>query len=268
METIPVPDSLDDFEVEVFDAEGFERTVYVGGEGPAVIVMAEIPGITPEVARFARAVRDRGHTVAMPVLFGSPGAPVSGSYLVRSLARACVAREFSAFAVGSTAPITAWLTALARSLHQRCGGPGVGAVGMCFTGGFALAMAVDPSVVAPVMSQPSLPIGVRRSARSDVGLSSSDRSTIEQRVADGLCSVALRFTKDRAVPDERFRALEALLGDNFVGIELDSSKGNPGGNSRVAHSVLTNDLRMDDPSHETHIAFVKVLDFLDERLRG
>jgi hypothetical protein len=41
--------------------------------------------------------------------------------------------------------------------HKECGAPGVGVIGLCLTGGFGLAMAVDPVVIAPVLGEPSLP---------------------------------------------------------------------------------------------------------------
>lgn len=41
-------------------------------------------------------------------------------------------------AMRQTSPVIAWLRALAKSLHAEVGGVGVGAIGMCFSGGFAL----------------------------------------------------------------------------------------------------------------------------------
>src|SRR5262245_57798623 len=121
-------DPLDDFERTQFEHDGVTRTVYRQGTGPAVIVMAEMPGITPKVAAFARRVTALGCTVWMPVLFGSPGREPTVGYTLRSIAPACVAREFAAFATGKTAPVTVWLRALAAHAHDQCGGPGVGAI--------------------------------------------------------------------------------------------------------------------------------------------
>jgi len=131
-------DPLDDFERGSHTGGGLTRAVYRSGDGPNCIVMAEIPGITPRVADFARRVRSLGCSVTLPVLFGEPGRPPSPGYIARSVTKACVSSEFAAFAVGRTAPISRWLRSLAAAEHTRCGGPGVGAVGMCFTGGFAL----------------------------------------------------------------------------------------------------------------------------------
>jgi dienelactone hydrolase len=259
-------DPLDDFTIGTFTFAGKERTVYRSGSGTAVIVMAEMPGITPLVADFARRVRDRGHTVFLPHLFGTPGAePTLGTYAT-SMAPGCVSREFRAFALRTTPPAIDWLRALARHAHSECGGPGVGAVGMCFTGGFALAMSTEPALLAPVLSQPSLPIAVGSGRAADLGLSHGDLLTVTERARDeDLCVLGLRFSGDRLVPARRFESLRRLLGDRFIGVEIDSSKGNPWGHRPAAHSVLTEDL-VDEPGQPTREALERVLDFLDERL--
>lgn len=262
-------DDLTDFDQRTFTYGGATRTVFTAGSGPAVVVMAEMPGITPAVARFARKVVDVGCTVWMPDLFGVAGRPPSAAAYARSLVPACVARDFAAFAAGTTSPVVGWLRALAGEAHAECGGPGVGAVGMCFTGGFALGMMVDDRMIAPVLSQPSLPIVVpwRRSNASEVGLSDADRAEVARRAAQGVCVLGLRFTADPLVPAERFAALSDLLGDAFVAVEIDSSPGNPHGLGRRAHSVLTEELS-DDPTHPTAVALDEVLTFLSSRLVG
>ncbi len=259
-------DQLDDFEASTVTHAGLTYDVYISGTGPAVIVMPEIPGITPKVADFARAVRDRGLTVYVPSLFGTPGRPASVPYLAKSFAKACIAKEFTSFATNKASPVTAFLTALARDAHVACGGPGVGAVGMCYSGGFALAMATDPSVIAPVASQPSLPLGLLPSRKRATGLSETEAAILVQRAqTDGLCALGLRFSHDSLVPTERFVALRELLGDSFLSVELDSSKGNPDNNKSAAHSVLTEDLQT-DPGHPTQQTLTTVLDFLTDRL--
>lgn len=259
-------DPLDDFTRENFSFGGKDRTVFRAGEGTAVIVIAEIPGITPDVADFARRVIARGHTVFLPHLFGEPGAPISPGALAKVLPSVCVSREFRAFATRTTPPAIDWLRALARYAHAECGGPGVGAVGMCFTGGFALAMSTEPAMLAPVLSQPSLPMPVNKKHRADAGCSDADMlSVIERTQTDDLCVLGLRFTEDIASPPERFATLRRMLGDAFIGVEIDSSKGNKWRHKRSAHSVLTEDL-VDEPGQPTQDALVQVLDFFDERL--
>jgi len=258
-------DVLSRFEQSTFSHGGETKIVYRTGSGPAVIVISEMPGITPDVAGFAGKVADRGLTAVMPHLFGEDGRAPSPGYIGSSITRACIAKEFTVLAKGRTSPVIAWLRALAAAEFERCGGPGVGAVGMCFTGGFALGMMVDDVVVAPVLSQPSLPFPVSRAHRFDLGLSPGDERRVEERVADGCQVLGLRFTGDKASPPERFEHLRQLLGDGFIGVELDSSPGNPYGHKKAAHSVLTGDLD-DRPGTPTRAALDQVLDFFTDRL--
>jgi dienelactone hydrolase len=242
------------------------HTVYRTGEGPAVVVLAEMPGITPKVAAFARRVRDEGFTVFMPHLFGRPGEPPSQLTYVKAIAPACVSKEFAAFARGTTAPISLWLRSLARRAHEECGGPGVGALGMCWTGGFALGMMVDPIMLAPVLSQPSLPLNLSKRHKADLHLSPDDLAAVKARAAEGQCVLGLRFTNDPLSPPDRFETLRRELGDAFIGVEIDSSPGNAWGIRRLAHSVLTEDLVEDPSDHPTAQALGQVLQFFRERL--
>jgi dienelactone hydrolase len=178
-----------------------------------------------------------------------------------------VSREFACFALRKTRPVTVWLTALARQAHADCGGPGVGAVGMCFTGGFALAMMVDEVVLAPVLSQPSVPFPINKAHRRDLGLSDEDLARVKERcrTEEDLCVLGLRFTGDRLAPPERFQRLREELGDKFIAVELDSSPGNPHGHPRAAHSVLTEHLR-DEPGTPTRQALEQVLELFRTKL--
>ena len=259
-------DVLGDFAREPFASGGINHDIYRYGSGPAVIVISEIPGITPNVVRFARRVADRGLTVVLPHLFGTPGKEPSGRYAMETLTRLCISKEFSGMAMGHATPVVAWLRALATAEHARCGGPGVGVVGMCYTGGFGLAMAVDDTVLAPVLSQPSLPFPVGAARRRDIQLSAADWTRVQGRARDeGLCVMGLRFTGDKAVPAERFAMLRDKLGDRFIAIELDSAPGNPHGHPRAAHSVLTEHLQ-DGEGTPTREAQDRVLDFFADRL--
>lgn len=244
-------DKLDGWVRGSFTAAGFTRDHYRRGSGPAVIVIHEVPCITPKVIAFANEVVDRGFTVVMPDLVGTPGREPTMAYATLNLLKVCVAREFTTWAVGETSPIIAWLRALARAVHREVGGPGVGAVGMCFTGGFALGMMVDDVMIAPVLSQPSLPFPFGSDERrADLGLSPDDLASVVERAEHGCQVLGLRFTGDISV-GTRFDTLRELLGDAFVAVELPS-------NSPRDHSVLTE--QRDDDSVE------RVLDFLVERL--
>lgn len=259
--------AVDGFVVDAFEHAEKKRDVYRRGRGPAVVIMHEIPGITPEVARFARRVADAGFSVYLPHLFGTPGKPFSFPYMYRQLARACVSREFSVLARHESSPITDWLRALCRHAHAECGGPGVGALGMCLTGNFALALMVDETVMAPVLSQPSLPFGVSKSHEAAIHLSPDDLVRVKQRAAEGCPVLGLRFTHDPLCRRARFDTLRRELGPAFEAIEIDSSRGNPHGVPRIAHSVLTKDL-VDREGHPTREALERVLQFFAQRLKG
>jgi dienelactone hydrolase len=260
-----VTDSLADFTREPFTADGKTRDIYRLGSGPAVIVISEIPGITPGVANFARKVVARGCTAVMPHLFGDPGRDITMGYTLQTLTKLCISSEFTKLATKQSGRVTEWLRALARAEHERCGGPGVGVVGMCFTGGFALGMMVDAPVVAPVLSQPSVPFPLGARRKADLGISDAELATVKQKVAAGGCVLGLRFTGDPMAPGERFETLRRELGDGFIGVELDSAPGNPHGHPKAAHSILTEHLH-DQPGTPTREALDQVLAFFAERL--
>jgi dienelactone hydrolase len=259
-------DNLSDLTCESVTLLGDTKEVFRIGSGPAIILIPEIPGITPEHADLARRLAAQGYTVVSPSLFGVPGRPMTAANALTTISRACVAKEFAAFATGSTRPITAWLRALAEREHAACGGRGVGVIGMCFTGGFGLAMMLSDAVVAPVLSQPSLPLPLGAARSADYGLDPNDLGRILERTAQGACVVGLRFTEDRAVPAARFESLRRDLGDAFVAFEIDSAPGNAHDIKKSAHSVLTHDF-VDEPDHPTRIAYDHVLQFFATRLR-
>ncbi|MFD5698288.1 dienelactone hydrolase family protein [Streptomyces lasiicapitis] len=261
-------DPLTDFTRRTVSVDDVDKTVYVTGSGPAVILMPEMPGISPDVARFARWVRDAGFTVYLPSLFGVDGAyPLAEAYetVVR---RACVSAEFRAFAGGGTSPVVAWLRGLARIAHAECGGSGVGTVGLCFTGNFALTMALEPAVVAPVVNHPSLPL-------DDPGgleIGADDATALAERVQrDGLKVLGYRFENDKWCTGQRFAAYRALFGDAFDGRVLpdEAANTNPPPFFRdivgCAHSVVTAHL-VDQDGHPTAQARDEILAFLNERL--
>ena len=257
---------LTGWSVAPFTGGGYTHDVYRKGEGPGVVLIPEIPGIHPGVLGLGNHLVDNGFTVAIPSLFGDPGRPISVGYVLPTIARACVAREFAAFATNKQRPVAVFLRALARDLKASTPGKGVGVIGQCFTGGFALAAAVDDSVLAPVLSQPSLPFPLTPRQRRDPGVSDVELNAFKDRAAsEGLCAMGLRFSEDKAVPGERFTALKERLGDAFEVIEIDSGPGNEHGFGRMAHSVLTNEVREVDgqPAYE---ARKRVVAFLNERL--
>ncbi|KRE29160.1 dienelactone hydrolase [Mycobacterium sp. Soil538] len=249
-----------------FTAAGYAHDVYRRGEGPGVVLIPEMPGLHPGVLALGNHLVDNGFTVAAPSLFGTPGAPAVSPGAIPVLLKGCVAKEFAAFATNADRPVAHFLRALARDLNEKTPGKGVGVIGQCFTGGFALAAAVDDSVLAPVMSQPSVPLPLTPRHKRDPGVSEAEMKVIEQRAAtEGLCVMGLRFSEDAMSPGERFTTLKNRLGDAFEVIEISSKKGNTAGIGRMAHSVLTDQVREVD-GHPAYEARKRVVEFLTSRL--
>lgn len=227
---------------------GRARPTYRKGTGPGVVVISEIPGITPAVIAFADDVVAHGFTVVMPHLFGTPGAKNGVARVAGTLGQICISRELSLLATGQTQPVADWLRSLARDLHAELGGPGVGALGMCFTGGFALAMMVDDSVVAPVLAQPSTPVAMTAKRSADLNLSPGDLAVVKARAAAGCDVLGLRYRSDPMV-GRRFRTLSRELGEAFIRVEFPGTR----------HATLT--------EHRQQEAVDRVLSFFEDKLR-
>lgn len=262
-------DPLEDFTRRELHLAGRTKPVWVTGNGPAVVVMAEMPGISPHVARFARWVRDAGFTVYMPSLFGRDGAAASAEEGAAVFQRACINAEFNALKGGKSSPIADWLRALAKHAHGECGGPGVGAIGMCFTGNFALTMMLEPAVLAPVLCQPSLPL----TEPAGLEISPAELERVRDRLQrEGLTVLAYRFEGDRFCTSKRFAAYEQALGGRFVARVLPESAANRDVQAAfharhvpVPHSVVTVHL-VDAEGEPTAAARDEILAFFGQRL--
>jgi dienelactone hydrolase len=261
-------DALQDFTRREISVEGTVKNTYVSGNGPAVVVMTEMPGISPHVARFARWVKEAGFTVYMPSLFGKDGAVATAEEGAAVFQKACVSAEFRAMSANKSSPVTKWLMALARLAHQECGGPGVGAIGMCFTGNFALTMMLEPSVLAPVLSQPSLPMN----DPAGIEISDAEVQLVKQRLdRENLTVLGYRFEGDKFCRAQRFAAYSEALGDKFIAKVLPDSAANkdvaPFFSQFVTtpHSVVTAHL-IDQAGQPTIAARDEILQFFRMRL--
>jgi dienelactone hydrolase len=269
--TLPLVDTLEDFTATDICFDDLSKKVYVAGNGPAMIVMTEMPGISPHVARFARWVRDAGHTVYLPSLFGKDGTVVSAEEGASIFKRACISAEFRALQANASSPITRWLMALARQAHHDCGGPGVGAIGMCFTGNFALTMMMEPALLAPVLCQPSLPLN----DPAGLEISKEDLAQVKERLdKDNLTVLAYRFEGDKICRAQRFAAYSEALGERFVGKTLLDQSANTQNlppffatHVNYPHSVVTVHL-IDEAGQPTILARDEIISFFKHRLRN
>jgi dienelactone hydrolase len=261
-------DPLEDFDSRVVTLEGVAKVVHVAGSGPGVIVMTEMPGISPHVARFSRWVRDAGFTVYMPSLFGRDGAVPGVEEGTAVFQRACMSAEFRAFAANESSPVTQWLRSLARLAHEQCGGPGVGAIGMCFTGNFALTMMLEPAMLAPVLAEPTLPLG----DPAGLEIAPEELAAVRERLErEDLTVLAYRFEGDQFCKAERFAAYQEALGERFIGRVLPDDAANPDTAPffkdvvSSPHSVVTAHL-IDEVGQPTIAARDEILAFFTQRL--
>lgn len=260
--------------------EPSSRKVFYKGNGPAVILMHELPGMSQECIDLARRIAAAGYRVYLPLLFGQPDQPFSLPRMFGYAIQLCIRREFYCFAKHQSSPITDWLRALCRKAHQDCGGRGVGVIGMCLTGGFVLSLMADESVIAPIASQPSLPFGITPAHKAALGISPQELQTAKARSEQGVSLLALRFSNDALSPSERLESLRQEFGGTpeiienndelcwqrgkaLETIEINSQRGNPFNIAQRAHAVLTVSLR--EEGHPTHKAFQRVIEFLQER---
>lgn len=259
------PEALSGWDLSVFEHEGKSRRVFTSGDGPPVILISEIPCLTPEQIALGDRLIEAGFKVVMPEVFGESGSEMTNAKVVTRLAWAGISGDWATFSLRTTSSIAAWMRALARDVSEKASGAGVGAIGMCLSGNLPLAMLTEESVVAPVLSQPSLPFNISKTRARDLGISDGDLEIVKGRIASGAKVLGFRFSHDFVCPGLRFERLTAEFGDAFVGVELDSSPGNAHGFGRSSHSVLTHEF-VDDDGHPAKEAFNQTVDFLRERL--
>lgn len=218
------------------DNDGRTYPVYSRGAGPPVVVIHELAGISPALMRFADRLVNHGFSVYIPSLI-EVRAGGGSLRMLEATVRVCISAEFVKLAREKTSPIVSWLRSLSRKLHRDTGHR-VGVVGMCLTGGFALAMAVDDHVVGPVVAHPSLPIGLGSSRRRDLGLDPGHLKTLKER--SDLRILGVRFSSDLVAPSPRFNRLKSEFGERFSRTEIRTGCRSPLGLPFWEHSVLNN----------------------------
>ena len=234
------------------------KTIYQQGTGPDVVILPESPGLHQAVFELGRRIAQAGFRVHLISFFDYGGKPFQYRAALRCVLKSCIRREFAMFSAHRSSPLTDWVRAFCSDLHRETGN-GIGLIGMCLTGNFALGLLAEPWMLAPVLAQPSLPIGQPK------GLHVSPEILQKAKRNPDLQVLGLRFSGDIMCPKQRFGSLRKTFPTQFNAIEIDSSIGNPHGISPIAHSVLTKDF-VDKAGHPTSLALEKTLRFLTERL--
>ena len=198
------------------------HTVYVKGEGPPILLVQELPGIVPETLKLVERLNAAGFKVYLPHFLGPLGKFAMARNTLRLL---CVRREINIFAKGKQSPFADWLRALARHIRDTEDAAGVGFIGMCLAGSFALTLMADDAVLGGVASQPALPIR----SKGRLHMSKDDIAKAREAMAKKGKGLAMRFTGDKLVPDDLWEATKRAFGDDLESVEF---QGND-------HSLLT-----------------------------
>jgi len=200
-------------------ANGGEVThdVHVAGSGPPILILQELPGIGPETLDLAERLNAAGFRTYLPHMFGTWGKLTMTRNVLRFF---CIRREFNIFLKGGQSPIATWMRALAREIRDRESAPGVGVLGMCMTGSFALTLMADDAVIGGVASQPALPAG----SRGQLHMSEADVVAACAGMAKNGPGLAMRFRDDKLVPDELFGALRRAFGEHLDTVEFSGDR--------------------------------------------
>lgn len=222
-------DAVSDFQSFVFPADGDREVFFIESSGPGVLILHELPGMTPACLDLGRAVAEAGFSVYLPLLFGKPGERLG------KVKQLCIYAEWNRLSKRQATPLTEWVRALGREIHSRCGGKGIGAIGMCLTGGFVIPLLLDSHLLAPVACQPSLPgWPPTKAIRRSLGYPQEVLNAAAERLSrTDLILLGHRFERDVICPREKVDAMSEVFGDHFVLSE------HPGS----GHAVLTDDLR-------------------------
>ncbi len=258
-----MPTQIDQFEKSNFSActqkgHTISHDVYTRGGGPSVVIIQELPGIGQSTLRLADKLIEAGFKVVMPHLFGPIGKTQVGRNLLRVF---CLRKEFSLFEKNKSSPIVDWLKALCRSIpnHNATQNPnathGVGVIGMCLTGNFAISLMAEDSVLAAVSSQPSMPFN----DPSALHMSDIDIAEIKTNIDNNEPIKVFRFEGDWMCKASKFERLNKTFNQEKERLQFHTLPGNH-------HSVLTQDF-VDEAGHPTHDALLEVIEYFGRSLR-
>lgn len=240
------------FTADTREGRSISHDVYSRGSGSPVVLIQELPGIGQETLRLADKLVDAGHEVVMPHLFGPLGKTSIGGNLLRVM---CMRKEFRLMATDASSPVSDWLRFLCREVRDSRGVSGVGVIGMCLTGNFAITLIGDDSVLAAVASQPAMPFFKQGALHMSPQEIARSREALETHGP----MLVLRFEDDPLSTVEKSDCIHRTFNDD--GQERVKEIVLPG----KGHSVLTLDF-VDEAGHPTHEALENVLAYFAEKL--
>lgn len=230
-----------------------KHDIYRRGTGAPVILIQELPGIGKETLRLADRFVDNGFEIIMPHLFGPLEKTNMGANLLRVF---CMRKEFRLFEANKSSPIVDWLKALCQSIRDEKQVAGVGVIGMCLTGNFAISLMGDDSVLASVASQPAMPFH----KQAALHMNEAEIQATKDRIDKTAPMKAYRFAEDRTSSGEKFQCIHQKFNtDGAHRIDLNTLPGK-------GHSVFTLDF-VDEDGHPTHQALTEILGYFKAQLQ-
>ena len=240
------------FEASTSEGQSISHDIYRRGSGAPVILIQELPGIGQQTLALADELVDTGFEVVMPHLFGPLEKTSIGGNLIRVM---CMRKEFRIFSSNQSSPIADWLRLLCRQIKDDSGVQGVGVIGMCLTGNFAITLIGDDSVLAAVASQPAMPFH----KQGELHMSPEEI----QRSRDALDSKGpmrvLRFEGDPMCTPKKSQCIHRAFNDDDTTRVQEITLPGKG------HSVLTLDF-VDEAGHPTRQALDNVIEYFGSHL--
>ena len=241
------------FEAQTSDGHSIAHDIYRRGSGAPVVLLQELPGIGQETLSLADQLVNAGFEVVMPHLFGPLGKTSITGNLVRVM---CLRKEFHLISSGRSSPIADWIRLLCREVRDQSGVEGVGIIGMCLTGNFAIQLIGDDSVLAAVASQPAMPFF----KQGELHMSPDDIMQSRNALDNKGPMRVLRFEGDPLCTAEKSECIHRAFNDE--GTTRVQELTLPG----KGHSVLTLDF-VDTAGHPTRAALENVIQYFSSRLR-
>jgi dienelactone hydrolase len=247
--------SKSSFASDIADGSTVDHDIYERGDGQPVIIMQELPGIGMETLHLADRLNEAGFRVVIPHIFGPLGKVSMAGNFGRLF---CMRRQFHLFERNASSPIIDWLRALCIDVRTRTGTTGVGVIGMCLTGNFAITLMAEDSVLAGVASQPAMPIFV---APKSLHMTDQEAEKARQALTAKGPMLAYRFEGDPLCSATKFNAINDRFNDpEKERIKLVTLPGK-------GHSVLTLDF-VDENGHPSHDALEEIIVYFGDKLNA
>jgi len=240
--------------------------------GPPVLVLHEMPALSPDVLELALRLSRQNYSVYVPLLWGKPDHNTDSQLLfLRYAVELRSSPRWRAAEADVDRPILDELASLCRLIADAHPKHRIGVIGNCITGVFPFALAARvPKVAAPIGSQPTLPITLSGADAAKTGLSAKETALLSSRIQTdpSFQMLGFRFAGDRNCRKERFDTFESHFGSSFLNgtIPLELYHGRDG-MPEHPHAVLT-ECHSDDPSFATAQGWQNCLDFLSAKLSG